>query len=233
MIPGSSYSSLTQLPRHHSHCGFISPAVFFSDLEFKRTTNLGVAAAGNKTGRLDPVRSATGLGALLTSPYRVPGEEHSRFWFCCPQRPVRPINSGSRKGQASSGPSKGRGQPSLIRVLKMFLRKPIQMSSALQGRAGIIRIKQRLHGDFIFKALWGWLGRGGSGVAQRIPSWEVTPLPPKPALGWFQVYSCDCLQGKQRALDATISDSSGLHSVSALPGREHTWGLSYSLEKRL
>lgn len=107
-----------------------------------------------------------------------PGRRTLRFWFCCPQRPVQPINSGSGKSQASSGPSKGRGQPSLIRVLKMFLRKPIQMSSALQGRAGIIIIKQRLHGDFIFKALWGWLGRGGSGVAQRIPSWEVIPSPP-------------------------------------------------------
>lgn len=238
MIPGSSYSSLTQLPRH-SHCGFISPAVFFSDLEFKRTTNLGVAAAGNKAGRLDPVCSATGLQGTAYLSLLGPGRRTFPVRFCGPQRPIRPGNSGSRRGQASSGPSKERGQPSSIRVLKMFLRKPIQMSSALQGSTDIIIIKQRLHADFIFKALWGWLGRGGSGVAQRIPSWEVTPsTPPQPALGWFhppasRVYSCDCLQDKQRALHATISDSSGLHSFRALPGRKHTWGSSFSLEKRL
>lgn len=183
MIPGSSYSSLTQLPRH-SHCGFISPAVFFSDLEFKRTTNLGVAAAGNKAGRLDPVCSATGLRGTAYLSLLGPGRRTFPFGFCGPQRPVRPGNSGSRRGQASSGPSKERGQPSSIRVLKMFLRKPIQMSSALQGSTDIIIIKQRLHADFIFKALWGWLGRGGSGVAQRIPSWEVTPsTPPTTSLG--------------------------------------------------
>lgn len=38
-------SSFTQL-LHHSQGGSIAPAVFFSDLEFKRTTDLGVAATG-------------------------------------------------------------------------------------------------------------------------------------------------------------------------------------------
>lgn len=77
-------------------------------------------------------------------------------------------------------------------------------------------------------------GRGSSGVAQWIPRWEVTPsrgliLPP------VQVSHCDCLRGKQRALHATVSDSSGLHSFCTPHPfqEEHTWGLSFSLEKRL
>lgn len=55
----------------------------------------------------------------------------------------------------------------------MLLRKPILRSSALQGRAGLIIIKQHLHGYFIYKAFSP--GKGDSGVAQWIPRWEVTP----------------------------------------------------------
>lgn len=76
MIPGYSYSSPTQL-QGHSQRGSISPAAFFSDLEFKRTTDLGITAAGNKAGRLDPVGSATGLQRQAYLSLLGPGEEMS------------------------------------------------------------------------------------------------------------------------------------------------------------
>lgn len=57
-FPPASPSSRT-IPRVQLFS--IAPAVFFSDLEFKRTTDLGVAATEHKAGRLDPVCSATGL----------------------------------------------------------------------------------------------------------------------------------------------------------------------------
>lgn len=75
-IPGSAYSGPAQL-RRSSQRGSTSPAVFFSDLEFKRTTDLGGTATGNKASRLDPVCSATGLqGPAYFSPL-APREEIS------------------------------------------------------------------------------------------------------------------------------------------------------------
>lgn len=78
----------------------------------------------------------------------------------------------------------------------------------------------------------GWEGEA-LGWPSRFLAGRSPPPPLTTSLGLVPVYSCDCLQGKQRALHASISDSSGLHSFRALPGREHTWGSSFSLEKRL
>lgn len=76
VIPGCSYSSPTQV-LSSSQRGSTSPAVFFSDLEFKRITDLGITATGNKAGRLDPACSATGLqGPAYLSPLG-PREEPS------------------------------------------------------------------------------------------------------------------------------------------------------------
>lgn len=72
--------------------------------------------------------------------------------------------------------------------------------------------------------LWG--GPVDSSLGGHPQPWAVPTL--------FQVYHRDGPRGKQRALHATVSDSSGVHSSPHPPFQEeHTWGLSFSLEKRL
>lgn len=64
----------------------------------------------------------------------------------------------------------------------MLQRKPIQRSSALRGRAGLIIINQHLHGDFIYKAF-----SPVGGVSREALGWPSRFLAGRspPALGWF------------------------------------------------
>lgn len=112
---GSSCSSPNQL-RSHSQSGSTSPAVFFSDLEFKRTADLGGTATGNKAGRLDPVCSAGACRALQTSPCWVPGDLSSSGSVGLKSQSV--LETGCRRGQANSGPRRGKEQLGVIRALK-------------------------------------------------------------------------------------------------------------------